>query len=351
MNRPLRLPLAAAVAFASLASASAAEMTFGQYSRALRDLLATASSGDAPAAGAEAQRLLGYRIACSDGSVSPDTTVLKRLAEARDEASLREILPRLESLVAATQSDADVSEIRLSTDARLLKRIRAEQASDDPRRGGGVGPRAPEMTLPQWLSETISDLWEGLHGVLTDIWNWLRRFFDVGRSTSDALSGGRLRTLIVVIVIAVAAVLAYALYTALRRGAVEVPHETSSAALATSGRDADPLSRSPTEWERYAEQLHAAGRSREAIRAWFHAILVTLFKAGQLHYRKGRTNWEYAYSLSPEVAWRREYVELTREFERHWYGADTAPSESSRSYGLRSQTVLEAVHSSRGRAP
>ena len=67
----------------------------------------------------------------------------------------------------------------------------------------------------------------------------------------------------------------------------------------SSKRDEDPLSRGASEWERYAAQLAAAGRLREAIRAWYHAVLVTLYGANILHYRKGRTNWEYVAGLAP----------------------------------------------------
>ena len=63
--------------------------------------------------------------------------------------------------------------------------------------------------------------------------------------------------------------------------------------MPASQRDADPLSREQDEWEKYAAELAAAGRLREAIRAWYHAVLVGLFRAGLLHHHKGRTNWEY----------------------------------------------------------
>src|SRR5207244_5595400 len=93
-----------------------------------------------------------------------------------------------------------------------------------------------------------------------------------------------------------------------------------------SRADEDPLSRAANEWERYAAQLAAAGRIREAIRAWYHAVLVTLYGAGILHFRKGRTNWEYISTITPTIPWRGDFVKLTRRFEHEWYGsANSSP--------------------------
>jgi hypothetical protein len=111
----------------------------------------------------------------------------------------------------------------------------------------------------------------------------------------------------------------------------------------TSKRDDDPLSRGATEWERYAAQLAASGRIREAIRAWYHAVLVTLYGAGILHFRKGRTNWEYVAALSPDLAWRAQFVALTRRFEEEWYGRDRSSIEAFEEVSERAQHILDAV--------
>jgi hypothetical protein len=111
----------------------------------------------------------------------------------------------------------------------------------------------------------------------------------------------------------------------------------------TSTRDDDPLSRGANEWERYAAQLAAAGRLREAIRAWYHAVLVTLYGANILHYRKGRTNWEYVAAVGPEQAWRTQFIELTRLFEHQWYGSDDSSSDALDSCSAAARIVLNAV--------
>ncbi|HEY0158666.1 MAG TPA: DUF4129 domain-containing protein, partial [Thermoanaerobaculia bacterium] len=110
-----------------------------------------------------------------------------------------------------------------------------------------------------------------------------------------------------------------------------------------SRRDEDPLSRGATEWERYAAQLAAAGRFREAIRAWYHAVLVTCYSAGVLHFRKGRTNWEYVATVAPSIPWRPELIELTRRFELEWYGHDQSTSDALDDCSGRARHILDAL--------
>jgi hypothetical protein len=83
-------------------------------------------------------------------------------------------------------------------------------------------------------------------------------------------------------------------------------------------RDEDPLSRGTSEWERHAAELAAARRWREAIRAWYHAVLVSLFRHGLLHHQKGRTNWEYVARLEPGLRLRSSWSHQSAD--REWYG-------------------------------
>jgi Domain of unknown function (DUF4129) len=114
----------------------------------------------------------------------------------------------------------------------------------------------------------------------------------------------------------------------------------SSVPLASSERDADPLSREANEWERYAAELAASGRLREAIRAWYHAVLVTLYRAGILHYRKGVTNWEYVSALSPALTWRARFIDMTRTFDREWYGRRETSPEALDTLAADARAVL-----------
>jgi hypothetical protein len=94
--------------------------------------------------------------------------------------------------------------------------------------------------------------------------------------------------------------------------------------------DDDPASRTVSGWEERARELAAQGRHREAIRAWYHAVLARSAAAGVLHLRRGRTNWEYAYALPASVPWRDRFEDLTHRFDVEWYGrAESTPDALS----------------------
>jgi hypothetical protein len=131
-------------------------------------------------------------------------------------------------------------------------------------------------------------------------------------------------------------------FQALRRRS-RPEEQASGPAPAASSRDADPLSREADDWERYARELAAAGRSREAIRAAYHAVLMTLFRAGLLHHQKGRTNWEYVGRLPPEAPARPGFMRLTRAFDREWYGRDQSSAETFAEYAQEAGAVVRLV--------
>jgi hypothetical protein len=144
--------------------------------------------------------------------------------------------------------------------------------------------------------------------------------------------------LLVGVIVAVLA--AFTIQSLRRRGA---PEERGEAGEVSSRADENPLSREAGEWERYAAELAAAGRLREAIRAWYHAVLVTLFRAGRLHHQQGRTNWEYVSQVGPEARWRPAFIELTQAFDREWYGRSQSAAEALRSYSGTARELLRAV--------
>src|SRR5262249_37872426 len=89
---------------------------------------------------------------------------------------------------------------------------------------------------------------------------------------------------------------------------------------------------------------------REAIRAWYHAVLVTLFRAGTLHYHRGRTNWEYVSRVAPEAAWRPLFADVTRVFDREWYGRDASSAESLHDCMLGARQIVRPVRGVEGGA-
>ena len=156
--------------------------------------------------------------------------------------------------------------------------------------------------------------------------------------------------LVAAVVILIVGILAVLAIEVARRSKRRLAVPIAESDPVASRRDEDPLSRGANEWERYAAQLAAAGRIREAIRAWYHAVLVTLYGAGILHFRKGRTNWEYVSALSPELGWRGEFVQLTRRFEEEWYGHDASGIDALDDCSGRAQRILDSVRHGRGLA-
>jgi hypothetical protein len=185
------------------------------------------------------------------------------------------------------------------------------------------------------IAQAISDFFE-------KIWDWLLDLLFSGRSSGGSGVGLNL-VVVTVLVVVLALILGWVGWRVLRkrrRGAA--PAVAGPAPLPPSADD-DPLSREANEWERYARELAAAGRAREAIRAWYHAVLVALYRAGTLHYRKGRTNWEYVSAVPPGTGWRSGFVEMTRHFEREWYGRDRSTPEALRESEEMALTLLSAV--------
>ncbi len=140
----------------------------------------------------------------------------------------------------------------------------------------------------------------------------------------------------------VAATLGLFAFRALRDPRRAAPPDVSEPAGAAS-RDADPISREADEWLAYAEELNRHGRRREALRAWYHAVLVTLFRNGMLRYQQGRTNWEYVSCLGPELLWRPAFVTMTRQFDHEWYGRQPGSAATFRAFADQARHVLRAL--------
>lgn len=317
-------------------------LTVGEYRDRLDGIRSAVDAGDLDAARARASALLSARIRDEGGEFSPDPTRLRPVANARDLQAARDAARSLAPLRDALGTAPSPAPARPNSE--LLERLRREEAERALDPGSKIaGPQLHAPPVPRSLLERIRDLWdrlwEAIGGVVKKFLNWLARLLFGGMGANGGSPGMTYLVLgLILVVVGVVGILAYLALQ--RRKAVEVP---AAPAAAPAARDEDPLSRTANEWERFAADLMGSGRFRESIRAWYHAVLVTLFRSGLLHYRKDRTNWEYAYALGPELPWRPGFVEATRTFEQVWYGRRESPREAAEAYASDARDILERL--------
>ena len=319
-------------------------ITMERYRKDLKILLTAIETGDVSGAQEMARKLMTRRVRHRDIEFSPDPSVMGELERASGQGRMKELVPRLESLLRALEDDPRVTETSPPNPMRL-EDLRRQEAFENPIRGGDV--MMPVGEVPQSWSEWFRSILEWIGDKIESFTRWLYETFSGPRSTSTSsttvpnLSMGSLVTVLVVLLLTIVGSMAL---LALREGPEPSTENDVSTGTTRTTRDEDPLTRTSGEWERRAKDLAADGRYREAIRAWYHAVLVTAFRAGILHYRRDRTNWEYAYSLGPQVDWRPAFLEATREFEREWYGRRTSAAETAELFSRAARKILDRLH-------
>lgn len=294
---------------------------------------------EAPAVrAAQARLLIGTEVASPNGNFTADASLLHAVAAGGADA-----MPRLDATLAALRSIAPAA--AADVDVAAIERMRKEEEAAAMKRGGEVG----ELEVPtnddaierwtKWLGKAFTWLGEKIE----QLYDWLMSWWPhAGRPDEKAAFGG-VPFVVIAIVLAIVAVLAILAFEVMRKSKRVERAPLAASDPQTSRRDEDPLSRGANEWERYAAQLAAAGRIREAIRAWYHAVLVTLYAAGILHFRKGRTNWEYVAMLAPALPWRGAFIELTRRFEEEWYGHEESSREALDDCAARAKEIVDTV--------
>jgi hypothetical protein len=313
-------------------------MSAASYLDELDRLADHLAAGDAEEGHRRASKLLGVRIAFEGQVLAPDASVLGPVAALDSPANAQRHGPLVGAL-ARRLRDTGSPEGGETERPERLARLAARETVQ---KGGEVGrlELAP-LTLPQQVAKVLTDAASWVADALERLWKWLSKLWP-GRPRASADEFGATADVVAIVVALVVVGGAFLAYRALRRRAGGgAPVE--SKALEGSARDDDPLSREASDWERFAQELAAAGRTREAIRAWYHAVLVTLFRAGTLHYEKGRTNWEYASGLGPEHAWRPSFIDITRWFDQEWYGRDRASPDALRDSASAARGILRAL--------
>ncbi|MEA2325219.1 MAG: hypothetical protein QOE68_178 [Thermoanaerobaculia bacterium] len=319
----------------------AATLTLGQYTDALTRIRNLIAAGDINTARAEANTLAGDEVVSANGRFHTDTTLIAEVSKAK---------PR--DLGVETRIDTTIAALRTtepskpsSVDQPLLLRLQREQTVPELRRGGNIRGVQPTTPMLQGVANAITTAAKWIVEKIGKIAEWVMRFWpkdDPKKKPASSAMRWTVGTLVGLIVL----ILAILAFEVIRRSRKRTANIVEESAPLTSTRDDDPLSRGANEWERYAAQLAAAGRLREAIRAWYHAVLVTLYGANILHYRKGRTNWEYVAAVGPEHGWRPQFIEITQRFEHEWYGSDDSSSDALTECSDAARNVLDAVRRS-----
>ncbi|HEX9500977.1 MAG TPA: DUF4129 domain-containing protein [Thermoanaerobaculia bacterium] len=330
-----RFALVALILIATRASA----ITVGDYARDLDRLGTLMASKQIEQAHVEATALMGSQV---DGGFQVDDTLLRSVIEATTPDI--KVISRLAATAAQLRA---ASSGPLSTaDQKLLRELEQQQSAGALKAGGEVfAPEIANASIFTRISDTTGKMFSWIADKVTDFYEWLRRFWPDIKMQKQTPTAG-MRWIVGAIVGLIALIIGILAFEVIRRSKRRPADIAVESEPASSSRDSDPMSRGANEWERYAAQLATAGRIREAIRAWYHAVLVTLYGAGVLTFRKGRTNWEYVSSLTPALSWRGEFVRLTRRFEHEWYGSDNSnPDSLSECRGVARQ-ILSAVRRS-----
>jgi len=327
----------------AIAWSAGASPALEKYINDLESIRLYLADDQAEAARIQARGLIGKWI----DDFHADDALLKSIADAK-QIDVRTI-SRLDSTIAALRAESGAPATK--ADLKVLAAIEHEQQIAKRRAGGEVIDTNKNIDdRMESISKLMMKALRWIGDKIGEFLDWLSKFWP---ETSIKAPGAtpNMRAIVIAVAILIAIVIAILAWEALRKSRKRDKEVVESQTPIESARDADPLSRGANEWELYAVKLAAAGRTREAIRAWYHAVLVTLYAAAILHFRKGRTNWEYVATLSPSLAWRRDFIELTRTFEREWYGADEGSIDALERSSALAKEILDEVHrASRGAA-
>ncbi len=88
-----------------------------------------------------------------------------------------------------------------------------------------------------------------------------------------------------------------------------------------------PWDREATDWAKQAEEFADDGEWREAVHCLYWAAIVSLESRRAWRHNPTRTPREYVRLLKPGSAQQKGLRELTRMFERVWYGLREARAE------------------------
>jgi hypothetical protein len=301
----------------------------GRYRTLLVEIDRRLEQGD-PAGAAAAARALEQVTVRADGEeLVTDLWALAPIARGEPHrARLRSLLASLEAPAAAGPAP----------DKPLLEALRAVRRWT-PKQGGEIGEiDTAAVPFRDQLFEQARDAWRFVVRQVRRFLRWLGNLFPDQVARAPGASG----SIVVPVLIGLAAMAIVMIVLALLSWGSGPPRPEQRLAGGTVADD-DPLSRTAGGWEERARELAAAGRAREAIRAWYHAVLMRCASEGALYHRRGRTNWEYAHSLAPSLPWRARFADLTSRFDVEWYGRAESSSESLTEFSRIAGEILRAL--------
>jgi len=318
-----------------------------QYADELSSLKAALGQGRLEEARLGAQSLRGARVRFGPRAVATDAWLLAAVEAVRDQGQAVAVERRIGVLVKSLPTAGPVAQ-RDPPDRGLLERLRVQQTPTPLPKGGQLEELAIRpLSFPERVLAALRSGGQWLGRSLRKLRDFLLKLWPKAPPPGPEASSFRLNLGVLALVAAITAVLAVLAYRALRRGQAASKQPRSRTPVSSS-RDENPLSREASEWERYAGELAAAGRRREAVRAFYHAVLMALFRSGALHYQKSRTNWEYASELAPEARFRPSFLELTRIFDREWYGRDASAAEALARSAEEARRILRLLRGAEG---
>lgn len=327
---------------------TASRISLADYVSRLEKIEGLLSARQLDAAKGQAAGLKDVQIVWAKGTFSADASLLALIGKAQlaDGPHRTRLATTIRELRHAGGMEG------VHGDRKLLEKIAAEQEPAELTAGGDIDTTLDrDLPMLERVAESIMDMLRWIGKKLKKFVDWLFDLFPDTERGKEGKGSPALRWIVFAVVAGIVLLVLILAVRVLRRSKGADPALAASLPPLGSTADEDPLSRGATEWERYAAELAAAGRFREAIRAWYHAVLVTCYAAGILHFRKGRTNWEYVASLPPTLTWRADLIELTRRFEKEWYGADLSTAETNEECSERARGILDALErESRGAA-
>lgn len=330
---------------------SAAELpwTPAHYHQQVQQLSRALQTADEVKIVALAKGIAEAQVAWPTGTFPGDPTLLP-LAERHAVGMLQQRVSALDRDLAVMNQREKTAVAGAQIDHSALARLSEREAAAGAKlqTGGDVVGNPLDLdNLPLSLGDRIASIGEWIWDHLVALLKWVRDLF-IHSDKSGKNSDGAVVSLTLVLVGAVVVIAAVLAFMAWRRR--EPPMVASESTLVARQTDADPRSRAADEWIRYAQELLALGRHREAIRAWYHAILVGCWSNGLLHHRVGLTNWEYALALSAAHTWRARFLDLTQRFDQAWYGGRVEIDESH-AFALEAEQIVAQLRAAKNAKP